>query len=191
MRHVLTTLILLLILHSSSALAQDQAEVAKLQQQNELLQAKLDAANLKIEKLEKRLADLKAEANPEDVKKKPNILLVDSEWTGQFTRNPSATQKDVFTTDGRLVITEIDGDSFVAECSFSNGKDTVQVDGTCKKNGAITFKYTKVIAGDFPKDAIGSVFKGRLLRGTEMRMQFFTPGTNRNGTFNLTLKEAQ
>ena len=192
MRHLLASLILLATFHSSTVSAVDEdTDVAKLQQQNELLQAKLEAANLKIEKLEKQLADLKAEGKPENEEKKPNLLLVDSEWAGQFTRVPSATEKSVFATDGRLVVTELDGESFVAQCSFNNGKDIVQVDGTCKKSGSITFKYTKVIAGDFPKDAIGSVFKGKLLRGTEMRLQFFTPGTNRTGTFNLKLKEAQ
>lgn len=60
MRHLLATLIVFAILNSSSAIGQDDSDITKLQQQNELLQAKLEAADLKIEKLEKQLAELEA-----------------------------------------------------------------------------------------------------------------------------------
>ncbi|HQZ69683.1 MAG TPA: hypothetical protein PLY87_31575, partial [Planctomycetaceae bacterium] len=57
MRHILASLALLTILNSSTGWSQDTADdLARLQQQNELLEAKLEAANFKIEKLEDELA---------------------------------------------------------------------------------------------------------------------------------------
>ncbi len=57
MRAMITTFFVFALSLLSVATAQDPTDVAKLKQQNELLQAKLEAANLKIEKLENQLAE--------------------------------------------------------------------------------------------------------------------------------------
>ena len=121
MRYVLATLALLSILHSPAALSQDEAsELAKLKQQNELLEAKLEAANLKIEKLEKQLAELKGDKDKKD-KEKPRSLsdiLVEEAVVGGDFRFTTTPDKGKWS----LTINERDGKKF-------SGTYFVEIDG--------------------------------------------------------------
>lgn len=184
MRCMFASLVFLAISHVSTAISQDKAgDVAALQQQNELLAAKLEAANLKIEKLERQLAELKAEKKTDSVVGAEDQFAVGATWTG--TRNYTQNGPSNDFQDWKLVVTERNGKSFKGEIHFrsiDNKNQVLAVSGTVPggESGRVIFQTDQ-------KGVFQQKFSGNL-KGGQISIQFEGTGVKGGrvtGTGNL------
>lgn len=117
--------------------------------------------------------------------------VVGSEWVGGglgISKVPGQ-RPEIRSKDVKLVIVEREGEKFKGILALDNGAKRAEVGGTIKKNGAVQFVVTKVLAGE-AKDVVGLVkVKGKLKDG-RMTLSFeSTVGTKRAGAIGLELKD--
>lgn len=174
MRTVLVSLLLVAVLRSPVALGQDDAsELAKLKQHNELLEAKLEAALLKIEKLEKELADskVKGKAIPsnkkaEEFRSLRDVMVEEALVAGDWRNNADANSKGEWS----LLVTERAGDKLKGRFSVQAERvqDSVPILvnlGTYDVEGRVTdnsLSFNTVNAAKLAAVANGKVVKGLL-----------------------------
>lgn len=165
MRTLITSFLLLTALVSPQVNAQGSAdEIAKLKQQNELLQAKLEAANLKIEKLEQQLAGL-ADTKKTSLKTDRDLFATGTIWSGErhFVLPAGLKSQDI-----RLTITERDQTHFKGEITIFRlieGKshtDTYQVKGTATTKAVGSVDFTTEKKGFFQNRFQGKISNGEL-----------------------------
>ena len=165
-------------------IADDSAEVAELQKQNELLTAKLEAAQLKIEKLEQQVKDLKTGEKKTAKEAVDDLFEEGSSWSG--TRNYTQNGPNGGFQDWKLVILTRDGDKFTGEIHFTSNDNKAQalaVKGIAppKDKGKVVFKTEQL--GVFQQS-----FKG-VLAGGQISLTFSgtgVEGTRVTGTGTLT-----
>ncbi|WP_020469671.1 hypothetical protein [Zavarzinella formosa] len=169
-RFIKLAVLLLTLTSASNARGQD-ADVTQLKQHIELLQAKLEAANLKIEKLQEENKQLKAGG----AKPGAPLLKKDSVWEGTYVREeiPQGGNKvEKFNSDAKFTIKKRDGDKYEGELWVGNNKYGLQVEGTVNKDGWVTMSFLRDLAVDkFRNDIIGTGVGKGWLRDKQLDMK--------------------
>jgi hypothetical protein len=172
-RLALLTVALVLLAGASNAHGQDSEEVKRLKKEIELLQAKLEAANLKIEKLQKENEQLKAGGA-----KAPAVKAVEKD---AFAKDALFTGRRIMGKDIEqhlsMVVTKRDGTQFEGELTIEYRPDmevrTLKVTGTAPVgNGAVKVVTEK--SGKFKQTFTGQFNNGEF--------GFDCGGTSRDGS---------
>ena len=180
-RFTMLAVALLTLVGASSARGQDTDEVTRLKEKIELLQAKLETAALKIEKLEKELA-LTTKGGEKPVAAAKATPLSDILVAGAVLSNKSEHTAGPFrgaTGKGTLTITSREGNSFKGTTTWVSDQDkssgSGEIAGTISGNSATwkavdnpvqnEVKGTLRADGSYI-DAIGKNAKGTVIKVT-------------------------
>ena len=174
MRVITGMVILAVMLQSPSAFSQGNDDVAELKQENELLRAKLEVANLKIENLERQLAELNSRQRDFTAEDEEDLFTVGSSWSG--SRNYTHTGPSRNFQDWQLKILSREGNQFTGSIHFnsmSGTRQTILVSGNApvSDKGAVSFKTIN-------KGIFQQSFKG-VLAGGQISLSF--TGTGERG----------
>ena len=115
MRNFLVLVAFVVCVPATFVLADDSADVAALKKENELLTAKLEAALLKIEKLQKELDELKSSEKKLPKEKEEDLFQAGTSWAGTRNYMPSNEFQDL-----KLVVLTRDGNKFTGEIHFKS-----------------------------------------------------------------------
>jgi hypothetical protein len=152
---------------ASNARGEDTEEVKRLKEKVELLQAKLEAANLKIEKLQKENDQLRAGgAKGAATRPAGDVFAVGTKLVGTVQRSWAANGKQVVMGDDvEMEVTKRSGAEFTAEYWADSRKVGAEVEGTIDSNGVVKFKSTKSLT-DAKVNLVGvHTFVGRIDNG--------------------------
>jgi len=175
MRNFLVLVAFVVCVPATFVFADDSADVAALKKENELLTAKLEAALLKIEKLQKELDELKSSEKKLPKEKEEDLFQAGTSWAGTRNYMPSNEFQDL-----KLVVLTRDGNKFTGEIHFKsidNKQQQLAITGTATQTakGAVKFKtdqkgifqqtFTGVLAGG----QISFTFTGTAVNGTKVQ----------------------
>jgi cell division protein FtsB len=178
MRYMIASIALLLTVFVSSVVGQDKAnELSRLKQENQRLEAKLQVAELKIQRLEKQIAELKAKKDDDASENTNDLFAAGTTWTGTRNYNQNGASKGF--QDWKLVITERKGKRFEGDILFQSidgQNQSLQVQGTAPTgaSGDIEFKtkskglLQQKFSGKLADGQIGLLFSGTGLRGNSV-----------------------
>ena len=175
MRAIIAMFLLVGMLQTPMAFCQDDSDVATLKQENELLQAKLEAANLKIEKLEKQLAELKSRDRDDAVEDEEDPFAIGTAWSGSRNYTQNGPSQDF--QDWQLKIITREGKKFTGEIHFKSNDDTQQtleVSGSAPNTGKGPVLFKTQQKGIFQQS-----FKG-VLAGSQISLTFTGTGVKGN-----------
>jgi len=151
---------------ASNARGQDADEVKRLKKEIELLQSKLETANLKIEKLQTENEQLKAGRSKTAKAAAGDGFVVGTKLVGTVTRSWTANGKPVVVGDDmEFEVTKRTGKEFTAECWANNRKVGSEVEGTIEETGVVKFKSTKSLTEPNVNLVGVHTFTGRLDAG--------------------------
>ena len=161
-------LVAALILSGASSVRGQDAEVKQLKKEIELLQAKLEASNLKIEKLQAENDRLKAGgATGTAGKPATDGFGAGTKLAGAVVRSWAGAngKRVVMGDDVEFEVTKRSGTEFTAEFWADKRKVGAEVEGTINANGVVKFKSTKSLT-DQNVNLVGvHTFTGRLDKG--------------------------
>jgi hypothetical protein len=157
---------------STLVFSDDSADVAALKKENELLNAKLEAANLKIEKLQKQLDELKSNEKKPPKEKDEDLIQPGTSWSGTRNYQPSNEFQDL-----KLVVLTRDGSKFTGEIHFKsidNKQQQLAISGnaTQTSKGPVNFKteqkgiFQQQFTGTLAGGQISFTFNGDKVQGT-------------------------
>ena len=160
---------------SAFVFSDDSAEVAALKKENELLNAKLEAANLKIEKLQKQLDELKASEKKLPKEKDEDLFQPGTAWSGTRNYQPSNEFQDL-----KLVVLTRDGSKFTGEIHFKsidNKQQQLAISGKAPQTskGPVNFKteqkgiFQQQFTGTLAGGQISFTFKGTAVNGDKVQ----------------------
>ena len=180
MRKSIAMFLFLAMLQAPHAFAQDEAYVATLKRENELLQAKLEAANLKIEKLEKQLAVLQGRNQAGAEKDEDDLFAIGTTWSGSRNYTQNGPSRDF--QDWQLVIVTRDAKKFTGKIHFESIdgiQQTLDVSGYAPVTGKgpVTFRTQQkgifqqsfkgvLIGGQISLSFTGTGNRGKAVKGT-------------------------
>lgn len=159
-----TILVVTLVVFAGTSNAQGPGDdVKQLKKEVELLKAKLEVANLKVEKLQKENDEIKAGG----ATAKPvadDGFGVGTKLVGVVTRSFAGAdgKRVVLGDDTEFEVTNRSGREFTAEFWTNDRKVGAKVEGTIGTNGVVKFSSTNSL-GDMVVNLVGvHVFEGRL-----------------------------
>ena len=160
---------------STFVFSDDSADVAALKKENELLTAKLEAANLKIEKLQKQLDELKSNEKKPPKEKDEDLFQPGTAWSGTRNYQPSNEFQDL-----KLVVLTRDGSKFTGEIHFKsidNKQQQLAISGKAPQTskGPVNFKteqkgiFQQQFTGTLAGGQISFTFKGTAVNGDKVQ----------------------
>ena len=155
---------LLILAGASSARSQETDEVKRLKEKVELLQAKLEAATLRIEKLQAENDQLKAGGTAKPAA--DDGFGVGTKLAGPYTKTWVENGKRMSVgVAWEFEVTKRSGKEFTAAIYEDDRKAGVEVEGTID-GGQVKFRVTKYLTEARNANAVGNtVFAGRLDKG--------------------------